>query len=114
MRFPSGDKGQVRGFDGHLVSDVKALNVPQGQSFWEISTEQDYRHKAERDFNKRAAEVSPADQQNTTFVFVSPWPPSPVKAGWVVLVGRVSCAGLEVAAGAYDVRISHIHGSLSG
>jgi hypothetical protein len=27
---------------------------------------------------------------------------------------RVSCAGLEVAAGAYDVRISHIHGSLSG
>jgi hypothetical protein len=46
-------------------------------------------------------------------------PPSPVKAGWVVMFlicscWRVSCAGLEVAAGAYDVRISHIHGSLSG
>ena len=26
MRFPSGDKSQVRGFDGHLVSDVSALN----------------------------------------------------------------------------------------
>ena len=49
MRFPSGDKGQVREFDGHLVSYVKALNVPQGQSFWEISTEQDYRHGSRRE-----------------------------------------------------------------
>jgi glycosyltransferase involved in cell wall biosynthesis/tetratricopeptide (TPR) repeat protein len=31
-----------------------------------------------------------------------------------VQVERVSCVGLEVAAGARDVRISHIHGSLSG
>ena len=33
MRFPSGDKGQVRGFDGHLLCEVAALNVPQGRSF---------------------------------------------------------------------------------
>ena len=31
-----------------------------------------------------------------------------------VPVERVSCASVEVAAGACDVRISHIHGSLSG
>jgi len=37
IRFPSGDKGQVRGFDGALVSEVRALNVPQGNSYWEIS-----------------------------------------------------------------------------
>jgi hypothetical protein len=73
MRFPSGDKGQVRGFDGHLVSDVSALNVPEGRSFWEFSAEADYKHKAEGDFNKRTKEVSAADQQETTFVLVSPW-----------------------------------------
>src|SRR6516225_7740168 len=47
MRFPSGDKGQVRGFDGHLVSDVSALNVPHGRSFWEFGTDADYKRKAE-------------------------------------------------------------------
>ena len=36
IRFPSGDKGQVRGFDGRLVSQVSALNVPEGESVWEF------------------------------------------------------------------------------
>jgi len=73
MRFPSGDKGQVRGFDGHLVSEVGAFNVPRGRSYWEFGTTPDYKEKAEGDFNKRTKEVSPADQQETTFIFVSPW-----------------------------------------
>jgi hypothetical protein len=73
MRFPSGDKGQVRGFDGHLVSEVGAFNVPQGRSYWEFGTTPDYKEKAEGDFNKRTKEVSATDQQGTTFVFVSPW-----------------------------------------
>ena len=50
IRFPSGDKGQVRGFDGHLVSDVAALNVPQGGSLWEIDTDADYKDKAGQGF----------------------------------------------------------------
>jgi hypothetical protein len=33
IRFPSGDKGQVRGFDGVLVSEVERLNVPKGKSY---------------------------------------------------------------------------------
>ena len=73
MRFPSGDKGQVRGFDGHLVSDVSALNVPHGRSFWEFGTDADYKRKAESDFHSRTKAVSAADQQETTFVIVSPW-----------------------------------------
>jgi|SRR5580704_8388204 hypothetical protein len=73
MRFPSVDKGQVRGFDGHLVSDVSALNVPQGRSLWEFGTAADYKDKAESDFDKRTKSVSAADQQETTFVIVSPW-----------------------------------------
>src|SRR3954471_12944460 len=60
MRFPSGDKGQVRGFDGHLFSNVEAFNVPQGHSFWEFGTNADYKHKAESDFNTRTEQVSVA------------------------------------------------------
>jgi hypothetical protein len=73
IRFPSGDKGQVRGFDGHLVSDVQALNVPQGRSYWEFGTNSDYKSKARADFEKRTLEVPVDVQQDTTFVFVSPW-----------------------------------------
>ena len=75
IRFPSGDKGQVRGLDGVLVSvsEVEGLNVPQGKSYWETSTEEDYKGKALRDFKKRTGEVSAAEQADITFVIVSPW-----------------------------------------
>jgi hypothetical protein len=73
IRFPNGDKGQVRGFDGHLVSDVAALHVPQGRSYWEIGTDSDYKGKAKDDFEKRTSATPVAEQKDTTFVFVSPW-----------------------------------------
>jgi hypothetical protein len=73
IRFPSGDKGQVRGFDGHLVSDVAALNVPRGRSYWEFGTDPDYKAKAKDDFEKRTNQVPVAEQHDTTFVLVSPW-----------------------------------------
>src|ERR1700728_4244070 len=62
IRFPNGDKGQVRGFDGYLVSEVGVLNVPQGRSYWEFGTTPDYKEKAQDDFDKRTQEVSAADQ----------------------------------------------------
>jgi hypothetical protein len=73
MRFPSGDKGQVRGFDGHLSNEVAAMNVPEGHSFWEFGTDSDYKSKALGDFKKRSKEVSDDDQRATTLVLVSPW-----------------------------------------
>lgn len=73
MRFPSGEKGQVRGFDGNLESSFEALNVPEGRSLWEFGTEEDYKGKAKSDFEKRTKEVTPADQKNTTWVFVTPF-----------------------------------------
>ena len=73
MRFPSGDKGQVRGFDGHLLSEVTAMNVPQGRSYWEFGTNSDYKSKALSDFKSRTLEVSEKDQRETTLVLVSPW-----------------------------------------
>jgi hypothetical protein len=73
IRFPSGDKGQVRGFDGHLLSNAAALNVPEGRSFWEFGTNEEYKAKAAEDFEKRTQQVSAADQRDTVFVMVSPW-----------------------------------------
>jgi hypothetical protein len=71
IRFPSGDKGQVRGFDGNLVSDVSAQNVPKGQSFWEIGTDANYKSKALSDFEKRTNEVERAVQAGSTLVLVT-------------------------------------------
>lgn len=73
IRFPSGEKGQVRGFDGHLESSVEVLNVPDGRSLWEFGTEGDYKRKALRDFNKRSSEVAVSEQKDTTLVFVTPF-----------------------------------------
>jgi hypothetical protein len=41
FRFPSGDAGNVRGFDGHLDSNTGGFNVPQGVSYWELKTSKD-------------------------------------------------------------------------
>ena len=73
MRFPSGDKGRVRGFDGHLQSGSEGFNVPLGESSWEFGTDADYKSKANSEFEKRTKQVSAAEQADATFVFVSPW-----------------------------------------
>src|SRR5690242_18762568 len=73
IRFPSGDKGRVRGFDGHLVSEIAALNIPVGRSYWEFGTEENYKAKAKRDFETRTQGVSAEDQRDATLVLVSPW-----------------------------------------
>jgi hypothetical protein len=73
MRFPNGDKGQVRGFDGYLESRTTSFNIPVGKSIWEFGTDADYKKKAMEEFVKRTKEVSKAEQAETTYVFISPW-----------------------------------------
>ncbi|UWQ78705.1 hypothetical protein K3725_15530 [Leisingera sp. S132] len=73
IRFPSGDKGRVRGFDGHLTCQTAKLFVPKGKSLWEFGTNQNYKSKASGDFEKRSKEVPLHERQKTTYVFVSPW-----------------------------------------
>lgn len=68
IRFPSGDKGQTRGFDGTLLSSVELLNVPEGKSYWEFGTELDYQGKAEKDLENRRGDA----RGDITFVCVSP------------------------------------------
>lgn len=72
IRFPSGDKGQVRGFDGILEAVGVPPYVPDGASIWEFGVTKDAISKANSDYVKRTAEVPEATRKETTFVFVSP------------------------------------------
>lgn len=73
FRFPSGEKGQVRGFDGHLITSGPGFNVPKGSSFWEFSTRQDFKTKAKCEFSRVSALVSRNIREDSTFVYVTPW-----------------------------------------
>ena len=73
IRFPSGGKGRVRGFDGVLTSIGGLLNVPQGRSVWEFGTSADYQGKAIRDFNSRCRDVTAEEQKDLTLVLVTPF-----------------------------------------
>src|SRR5205814_5407234 len=71
IRFPSGDKGQVRGFDGHLQAEDVPPFVPRGESIWEFGVGKKDEAKADDDFGKRVRELAAADRAKITFVFVS-------------------------------------------
>src|ERR1700722_9512959 len=73
FRFPSGDKGQVRGFDGHLETTWGGNNVPEGNSYWEFGTEETYQRKGSQEFERCSDLVSEDVRKDATFVFVSPW-----------------------------------------
>jgi len=71
FRFPSGDAGNVRGFDGHLDSNTGGFNVPQGVSYWELKTSKDAWDEGWKDFCKRSAQLTDEQRAAATFVFVS-------------------------------------------
>ena len=72
FRFPSGDKGQVRGFDGHLEAAEAATFVPKGRSYWEFGASKSQASKFGDDIEKRTKQVAPNERAETTFVFVTP------------------------------------------
>lgn len=85
IRFPNGDKGQVRGFDGVLEASGVPPYVPEGFSIWEFGVSADAATKANSDYDKRTREVDEAKRMETTFVFVTPrtWNSTREKlAGW--------------------------------
>lgn len=72
FRFPRGDKGQVRGFDGVLDADSDCIYIPDGASVWEFGVTQAGAAKATKDYEKRIQQVDKATRMDTTFVFVTP------------------------------------------
>lgn len=71
-RFPNGNKGEVRGFDGILSCDEQLTFVPRGDSIWEFGVSEDALSKAQDDYDKRTLGVPAEVRAKTTFVFVSP------------------------------------------
>lgn len=71
-RFPTGDKGQVRGFDGLLEAAGGSSFVPAGRSIWEFGATKSQAKKFADDIKKRTEQVDDAERANTTFVFVTP------------------------------------------
>jgi hypothetical protein len=72
IRFPSGDNGQLRGFDGALEAEGAPPYVPQGKSIWEFGVTDGGAAKATSDYTKRTEQRDEAARKETTFVFVSP------------------------------------------
>ncbi len=72
FRFPRGDKGQVRGFDGVLDAESDCAFIPDGESVWEFGITEGGATKANGDYKKRTDQVDAAVRKRTTFVFVSP------------------------------------------
>lgn len=72
FRFPSGDKGKVRGFDGVLESDGAPPFVPEGSSIWEFGVTPGA-SKATDDYEKRTAQIEPEARKQKTFVYASPY-----------------------------------------
>jgi len=72
IRFPRGEKGQVRGFDGVLEATGVPPYIPDGKSIWEFGVTDGAAGKANDDYKKRTAEVEEAIRKETTFVFASP------------------------------------------
>lgn len=86
IRFPCGDKGQVRGFDGVLEATGVSPYVPDGPSVWEFGVTEGALAKANGDYDKRTFELEEERRKETTFVFVSPrtWDnPKEKIADWV-------------------------------
>lgn len=72
FRFPSDNKGQVRGFDGWLTADGSPPYIPEGDSLWEFGITPESISKASDDIAKRTTQVADEVRLRTTFVFVTP------------------------------------------
>jgi hypothetical protein len=71
IRFPSGDKSEIHGFDGHLVA-TGVMFVPDGESFWELGTGEDYLKKANDDIKDRSEQTPAEKRADSAFVFATP------------------------------------------
>ena len=69
--FPGFDNAQRRGFDGRVLADGTALNVPMGRSVWELSVQKDVQRKANSDYIAGLEKLSQDQQTGYTFIFVT-------------------------------------------
>lgn len=70
FRFPGGDVGQLRGWDGNLESTETAEFVPAGKSKWEFGAGAGAA-KASSDYGKRTEKTDAAEMAENTLVLVN-------------------------------------------
>lgn len=70
FRFPSGEGGQLRGWDGDLEIDEATGFVPGGKSKWEFGTGPGA-SKASADYKKRTEQTSQTEMAENTLVLVN-------------------------------------------
>lgn len=70
--FPAGEGVQLGGWDGVVAVEQGNAFVPDGASAWELSTNQDFRGKADSDYEKRLVDPRGIEPVQSNFVFVTP------------------------------------------
>ena len=70
FRFPSGEVGQLRGWDGDLETTDARSYVPAGKSKWEFGTGPGAA-KATADYEKRTGQTPEAEMAENTLVLVN-------------------------------------------
>ena len=84
--FPAGESTGLPGNDGVVVTGEEngSAWVPDGESFWEVSCEENCRKKAAADYEKRTKETPPDKRGEASFVFATPraWPSRHKKEEW--------------------------------
>lgn len=83
VRFRSGQGIRLSGYDGIVQATVGGLQVPQGNSVWEISAREDVDKKANEDYAARSKDPGDINPREITYVAVTmrKWP---AKETWVL------------------------------
>ena len=81
--FPGNDDSERPGWDGFVDAEEATPWIPVGKSGWEFGVNADPKAKADKDYAKSVKRLSPEEQAEITFVFVTPrrWPG---KAAWMM------------------------------
>ena len=72
LRFPGGEAGQIRGYDGDLTMAVGTPYIPVGRSVWEFGTNDEPVKKFKSDYTTRVDDTDEQTCKDLSFVFVTP------------------------------------------
>ena len=69
--FPGYDNSQRKGWDGIVETDATTPWIPEGNSYWELGTDQNPKRKAENDYTSRLKAPPHSERAEASFVFVT-------------------------------------------
>jgi hypothetical protein len=69
--FRAGEGVQLGGWDGVVVARAGNAFVPEGASYWELSTQKNVKQKADADYEERLKHSDGIDRKNSTYICVT-------------------------------------------